>query len=94
MAKLGITLGADKLIKGKGNYEPTFKNVRGIHIGVVTVMVLLVGWYLLKDRPTVIRGSNGDGATSYVDTQSFQGWKFYQYNSLGAMAGALNGESN
>lgn len=87
---MGKLFGPDKF-----NYTPTFKNVRGIHIGVVTVIFLLIAWYLFKGNIGYNPPArNGNGATAYVDTQSFQGWKFYQYNSLGATAGALNGESN
>lgn len=103
MNKLGLmshnhagNLGPDRLLRGKGDYEPTFKNVRGIHIGVVTVIILLVVWYLVMGKGTTwsYKGVNGDGASVYLNTASYSGWKAYQYNALGATSGALNGESN
>lgn len=103
MNKLGLmshnhagNLGPDRLLKGKGDYEPTFKNVKGIHIGIVTVIIFLVIWYVVMGKGTTwhYSGKNGDGATAYLNTANYAGWKAYQYNSLGAYAGALNGESN
>ena len=102
MNKLGLmshnhagNLGPDRLLKGRGEYEPTFKNVKGIHIGIVTVIVFLVIWHLMGRTTTWnYRGKNGDGATTYLNTASYSGWKAYQYNALGATAGALNGESD
>lgn len=111
MNKLGIlssnhagALGPDKLLKGTNlDYEPTFKNVHGIHIAVVVAIIFVLAYHFRgqifqlglggggkKQAP----GPNGDGASAYIDQQSYAGWIATQYNSLGAMAGALNGEAN
>lgn len=79
------------------DYKPTFANVRGIHIAVVVVLLLLAYHFFFGGASLAFarfNGKNGDGSSTYVDTQSFSGWIATQYNSLGANAGALNGESN
>lgn len=108
MNKLGIlehnhagNLGPDKLLKNapkKLDYDPTFANVHGVHIAVVVALIFLFVYHVRKQNfsagPHANPGVNGDGASGYVNTQSYGGWVATQYNSLGAYAGALNGESN
>lgn len=110
MNKLGIlssnhagALGPDKLLEGKSlDYEPTFKNVHGIHIAVIVAIIFVLVYHFrgqvfqigLGGGRKQAPGSNGDGASAYLDQQTYAGWIATQYNSLGAMAGALNGEAN
>ena len=103
MNKLGMlshnhagNLGPDKLLH-KADYSPTFTNVKGVHIAIVVVIIFLVIWWMKGgSMGPMYTGSyaNGDGASRYLNTASYKGWVAYQYNSLGAQAGALNGESN
>jgi hypothetical protein len=87
----------------KFNYEPTFPNVRGIHIGITIAVLFVIAWFLCKAgilhiNPMMprrqISGVNGDGAAGYLNVATYEGWIDYQYNPLGAKAGALNGESS
>lgn len=81
----------------KFDYKPTIEHVRGIHIGVVVAIILVVWLYMrggLHGAIAAVPGVNGDGASTYVDARSVSGWKDLQYNSLGADAGALEGLSN
>jgi len=98
-------LGPDKLLKGapkKLDYDPTIANVHGIHIGVVVVLIFLLVYHFrgqlfqvgLGGGAHANPGMNGDGASGYINTQSYGGWIATQYNSLGATAGALNGEAD
>ena len=91
------SLGPDKMFNIKKlDYKPTFANVKGVHIAVIVVVAYLLYRHFtgfdIFAHPNP--GVNGDGATQYVNTQSYGGWVATQYNSLGANAGALNGESN
>lgn len=103
MNKLGIltsnhagSLAPDRMIgKVDLDYRPTFANVHGVHIAVIVALLLLIVWHVNFSHPSFINpGKNGDGATGYINTQSYAGWKDVQYNALGATAGALYGESN
>lgn len=79
------------------DYEPTFPNVHGIHIGVMTALIVVVLYYLLGGLPggNLFGGprvENGNGASAYISTRSVEGWEAVQYHSMGAYAGALEGE--
>lgn len=90
-------LGPEKMFKIKSlDYKPTFANVKGVHIAVTAVIVYLLYSHFTGYSLTTLKnpGKNGDGATQYVNTQSYGGWVATQYNSLGASAGALDGLSN
>jgi hypothetical protein len=78
----------------KFNYEPTFPNVRGVHIGIIVAILLVVIWHTRGMYNPVVGDVNGDGSTTFVDVSSTQGWIAMQYNSLGSQAGAGVGESN
>lgn len=81
----------------KFNYEPTFKNVRGIHIGIIVAVLFLIYWSVMRGgsyTPNVDTGVNGDGASAYLNVADTTGWIEYQYNSLGSSAGAGIGESS
>lgn len=83
----------------KFEYEPTFPNVHGIHIGIV-VALFVVAWYAFVGSLPMgnmfagPRAQNGDGASQYISTRSVEGWEAVQYHALGAYAGALTGESD
>lgn len=82
----------------KFDYEPTIPNVRGIHIGVVVAILFLLWWFFCRGyvgfNPMMTTGVNGDGAATYLNVADTTGWIEYQYNSLGAFAGAGVGGSN
>lgn len=98
-------LGPDKLVRNKTvkipkfDYDPTFKNVHGVHIGVV-VAFLVVAYFLVAHKlpmGNAFAGGatpNGNGASQYISTRSVEGWEAVQYHSQGAYAGALVGESD
>lgn len=82
----------------KIDYDPTFKNVHGVHIGVVVALLFL--GYIAFFRGGVAspfggpRELNGTGANAYISTRSIEGWEAIQYHSLGASSGILTGESD
>lgn len=102
MNKLGIlnsnhagALGPDRLVgKIDLDYRPTFDKVPGIHIAVTVAIILLLWYFISGKQLPFVGGINGSGASTYNNVQSVRGWMTYQFNSLGANAGVLNGESN
>ena len=90
------SLGPDKMFTIKKlDYKPTIPNVKAIHIAVVVVVIYLLYTHFMGMNPFMSQsGVNGDGASTYVNTQSYGGWIATQYHPLGANAGALTGESN
>lgn len=79
----------------KLTYNSTHPNVRGVHIGIVVALLFVIGWFMTKGKLNPQPGAqNGDGASQYLNTADYTGWVQYQYNDLGAQAGALTGESN
>lgn len=85
-------LGPDKLLNNSSggkvpsmksfDYEPTFPNVHGVHIGICIVVIVII--YL------AVFGYPFWPKTSLEMAQ----WADIQYNSLGAQAGALTGEAD
>lgn len=83
----------------KFDYEPTFPNVHGIHIGITVALVVIAYYFFFGGLPgsnlfAGPRVENGNGASAYVSTRSVEGWEAVQYHALGAYAGALTGESD
>lgn len=102
------SLAPDKMIgKIDLDYRPTFANVHGIYIGITVAIILLIVWHVNIFHPYFLapstsgtnaysgpREHNGTGASGYIAAKSGEGWVQVQYNSLGANAGVLYGESN
>lgn len=102
MQRLGLlkhnhagNLGPDKLFKGKTMHE----RVTPVEIGIVVALILL--WYTVCFKNAYVTPSTPipNLSNTFLPVEpytpiDYSAWEDVQYNSLGANAGAGNGQSN
>lgn len=78
--------------------ESTHPRVHGVHIGVTIAILVLLWYFFFRERgfistPSPAQVNPWVPTSPYPGFASYSGWISAQYNSLGANAGALDGQA-